>query len=226
MGELRVETLSPEENMRRDEEALLSFEEDPEPEPRFRLYRWDRVCLSLGHFQKEKPFLRLPTVRRPTGGGALLHGWDLSFSLVDLRKRWGDTPTRIYKKVSELFIRTFFNLGVEVCLERFRGRYLDNFYCFWVPTLGELTCGGRKLVSMAMRTLKRGFLVHGSVYIDFDYGKAQDLLGIPENVLRNRIVSLKELGVEEALFVSSFQETIMYRLHSLRAQKEAKSEEA
>ncbi len=203
MNEFRLETLSPEENMRRDEEALLSSEKDPEPEPRLRLYRWDRVCLSLGHFQKEKPSLKLPTVRRPTGGGALLHGWDLSFSLVDLRERWGYTPTRIYRKVSELFIRTFLNFGVEVKLERFRGSYLDSFYCFWVPTLGELTCRGRKIVSMAMRTLKRCFLVHGSIYTDFDYRRAQDLLGIPEEVLRERIVSLKEIGVEEEEFLKS-----------------------
>ena len=205
MREIEVETLSPEENMRRDEEALLSFEENPEPEPRFRLYRWDRVCLSLGHFQREKPFLKLPTVRRPTGGGALLHGWDLSFALVDLRERWGETPTRIYRRVANLFIEAFSNVGIEVKLERFKGRYLDNFYCFWVPTLGELTCEGRKVVSMAMRTLRRSFLVHGSIYTEFDYTRARNLLGIPEEVLRKRIVSLKELGVEERKFLSSLK---------------------
>ncbi len=203
MGELEVEVLSPEENMRRDEEALLSFEENPESEPRVRLYRWDRVCLSLGHFQKEKPFSKLPTVRRPTGGGALLHGWDISFSIVDLRSRWGGTPSRIYRRVSEIFIRTFSNLGVEVRLERFRGRYLDRFYCFWVPTLGELTFEGRKVVSMAMRTLRKSFLVHGSVYTEFDYAKVQELLGISEKALRERIVSLKELGLEEKELITT-----------------------
>ncbi len=202
MGELKVEVLSPEENMRRDEEALFSFEENPEPEPRFRLYRWDRVCLSLGHFQREKPFLNLPTVRRPTGGGALLHGWDISFSIVDLRERWGGTPTKIYKRVSEVFIKTFSSLGVEVHLERFRGRYLDRFYCFWVPTLGEITFGRRKLVSMAMRTLRRSFLLHGSIYTDFDYRSAEELLSIPEKALRERIVSLRELGIGEEEFLS------------------------
>ncbi len=205
MGELEVEVLSPEENMRRDEEALLSFEENPEPRPKIRLYRWDRVCLSLGHFQKEKPFLKLPTVRRPTGGGALLHGWDVSFSIVDLRERWGGAPTRIYKRVSAVFIRTFHSLGVDVHLERFRGRYLDRFYCFWVPTLGELTFGGRKVVSMAMRTLRRSFLVHGSVYTEFDYRRARELLGVPEEALRDRIVSLREMGIQEEKFLGKFR---------------------
>ena len=203
MGELEVEVLSPEENMRRDEEALLAFEENPEPKPKIRLYRWDRICLSLGHFQKEKSFLKLPTVRRPTGGGALLHGWDISFSIVDLRSRWGGTPSRIYRRVSEIFIGTFSNLGVEVRLERFRGRYLDRFYCFWVPTLGELTFKGRKVVSMAMRTMRKSFLVHGSVYTEFDYAKVQELLGIPEKALRERIVSLKELGLEEKELITT-----------------------
>ncbi|WP_457600215.1 lipoyl protein ligase domain-containing protein, partial [Hydrogenivirga sp.] len=143
--------------MRRDEETLLSFEEDPKGSPLVRLYRWDRLCLSLGHFQREKPNIGLPTVRRPTGGGALLHGWDLSFSLVDSRERWGARPSEIYRRVAGIFIKTFGEIGFEVSLERFRGRYLDSFYCFWVPTLGELSHGGRKVVSLAMRTLRRSF---------------------------------------------------------------------
>ncbi|RLJ70341.1 lipoate-protein ligase A [Hydrogenivirga caldilitoris] len=190
--------------MRRDEEALLSFEHTPFREPSVRLYKWDRICLSLGYFQKEKPFLTVPTVRRPTGGGALLHGWDVSFSIVDLRERWGLTPSRIYRKVAEVFINSFSNLGIEVTLERFRGRYIDNFFCFWVPTLGELTYRKRKLVSMAMRTLKRSFLVHGSVYLDFDYERVQELIGVPAELLSERIVSLRELGIEEEEFITVF----------------------
>ena len=212
MRELEVEILSPEENIRRDEEALLSFEKNPKPEPRVRLYKWSEICLSLGYFQKEKPFLKLPTVRRPTGGGALLHGWDISFSIVDLKERWGGTPSRIYGRVSEIFIRTFSNLGVEVRLERFRGGYLDKFYCFWVPTLGELTFEGRKVVFMAMRTLRRSFLVHGSVYTGFDYGRAHELLGIPEEVLRWRILSLKEFSIGEEEFLKVFKEALVWGL--------------
>ncbi|EDP76106.1 hypothetical protein HG1285_18089 [Hydrogenivirga sp. 128-5-R1-1] len=209
MEVIGVERLSPEENMRRDEEALLSFEKNPTKTPKVRLYRWDRVCLSLGYFQRDKPFLSIPAVRRPTGGGALLHGWDISFSIVDSRERWGTQTSKIYRKVAELFRHVFSELGVEVKLERFRGRYLDNFFCFWVPTLGELSVDGRKVVSMAMRTLRRSFLVHGSVYTDFDYKKAAEMLGVPEELLRDRIVSLRELGISEEDFLESIKKVFV-----------------
>lgn len=204
---LEIETLPPEENMRRDEESLLSFERHPYGGPLFRLYKWSEVCLSLGYSLQEEPSIGIPTVRRPTGGGAFLHGWDISFSLVDLRERWGGTPMKIYRRVSEELRKVFRGFGVEVEMERFRGRYGSNFYCFWVPTLGELTYRGRKVVSMAMRTLRRSFLLHGSVYVDFDYRKAQDILGVPEEVLKGRILSLRELGIGEESFARALWET-------------------
>ncbi len=209
METLHIEELSPEENMRRDEEALLTLEKGELQEGIFRFYRWDRVCLSLGHFQKEKRVSGIPVVRRPTGGGALLHGWDISFAIADIRERWGTKPSLIYASVSSILRETFRRLGVEVKIERFRGRYLDRFFCFWVPTLGELSINGRKVVSMAMRTAKRSFLLHGSVYTSFDYGTASRLLGIPEEFLRKRIVSLKELDIEERDFLDVFSSLLV-----------------
>jgi len=44
-------------------------------------------------------------------------------------------------------------------------------------------------------------LIHGSVYTDFDYKKASELLGVPEDLLKDRIVSLRELGVDEETFL-------------------------
>lgn len=199
---LGVEELSPQENMNRDLGLFISLEEGS-GKPTFRLYKWDCVCLSLGHFQKDKEDLRLPVVRRPTGGGALLHGWDISFCLVDFKENWGYKPSNIYRNVSELFIRAFSKLGVCTRLERFKGRYLDRFFCFWVPTLGELTHNRKKLLSMAMRTGRSAFLIHGSLYVDFDYAKACELLGVPEGLLRDRIISLSELGVGEMELIES-----------------------
>ena len=209
-----VEVLSPEENMGRDLESFLRVEGGGESS--FRLYRWDRLCISLGYFQREKTEVRLSTVRRPTGGGALLHGWDISFSIADLKESWGGKPSKIYAKVSDIFIKIFKEFGAAPKLERFRGRYLGRFYCFWVPTLGELSLGGRKVLSMAMRTGKRAFLIHGSIYIDFDYEHASRLLGVPKELLRERIVSLRELGIEESIFLKVLHQELN-SLQSCRA---------
>ncbi len=191
-----LERLSPEENMRRDLENLLSVERGDTPN-RWRVYSWDRLCLSIGYSQKAPDDLPLPVVRRPTGGGALLHGWDVSFSLVDLRERWGSRPTQIYRRFAELLISLFGSFGVRVRMERHRGGYAESFYCFFVPTFGELIWEGRKAVALAMRTLRRAFLIHGSVYVDFDPQTASELTGVPPGRFRERIVTLREMGLGE-----------------------------
>ena len=206
MGEFVVETLSPWENMRKDDLALSTLEK--EGMPTYRIYRWDRLCLSLGHFQSLRENISIPVVKRPTGGGALFHGWDISFSIADFRNRWGGTPSMVYTNVSRIFLEIFKNLGVEVRVERFKGGYRDRFYCFWVPTLGEITYEGRKVVSMAMRTGKRGFLIHGSVYETFDYQEASRILSVEEGLLMDRIVSLEDLGVESGEFTHALTLTM------------------
>ncbi len=210
MEALSVEILSPEENMERDHQAFLSVEEGTGKPPIVRLYKWDRLCLSLGYSQKGKPGLKLPLVKRPTGGGALLHGWDVSFSIADLKDRWGGKPSSIYGKVSDIIKEVFEELGVEVRLERFNGRYLNRFYCFWVPTLGELTYRGRKVVAMAMRTGRRAFLLHGSVYVDFDYDEASRILEVDKELLKSRVISLREMGLREEEFLKTLSSRLSF----------------
>ena len=212
-----VETLSPEENMERDYQAFLSVEEGTGKPPIVRLYKWNRLCLSLGHSQKDKPGLKLPLVKRPTGGGALLHGWDVSFSIADLKDRWGGKPSSIYGNIADIVKGVFEKLGTEVKQERFRGRYLDRFYCFWVPTLGELTYGGRKVVAMAMRTGRRAFILHGSVYVDFDYDEASRILGVDKAILKSRVISLREMGLREEEFLKTLSSRLFLQKKPLES---------
>lgn len=188
-----VEKLPPEENMRRDEEALLSVESG-QNSCLWRIYRWDRLCLSLGRHQVPPRNLSLPVVKRPTGGGALLHGWDVSFSVAALRESWGAKPRRIYLRIALLIAESFRDLGIDVSVVRSSGGYRGAFFCFSTPSPGELTWRGRKIAAVAMRTLRRAFLIQGSVYLHFDYALASQLTGASEEVLRGRIVSLEEVS--------------------------------
>ena len=213
MRVLPLETLSPEENMKKDGSLLFSLEEG-EGQPTFRIYKWDRLCLSIGYSQKPPKGIKVPVVRRPTGGGALLHGWDVSFALVDLREAWGSNPCGIYRRISDLLMDVFRKLGVRLSLSRFRGRYLERYYCFFVPTFGELTFGGRKVVAVAMRTLRRSFLAHGSIYTSFDYRIASEVLGVEESLLRRRIVSAEEMGIKEGDLVEALLSAVCLRVGS------------
>ncbi len=67
--------------------ALLNAAQSPDARgPTVRVYRWDRPAVSIGRLQEEQSVLRLhpglPCVRRPTGGRAVLHGDDLTLSVV------------------------------------------------------------------------------------------------------------------------------------------------
>ncbi|GAB6066206.1 lipoate--protein ligase family protein [Aquifex pyrophilus] len=207
---LGFEVLPPEENMRRDEEILLELERG-KIQPSFRIYEWSEVCVSLGRNQESRDF-PVKVVRRPTGGGALLHGWDLSFSVVGYRE--GKSPLKIYKDFSRIFIKIFERFGVKVFLERNKSYDKDEYFCFFFPTFGEIkTQEGKKLVALAMRTLKKGFLIHGSVYKYFNYEEAERILGINRDALRKRITSLCELGINSEEFKKLLY---FYLLSSLR----------
>ncbi len=192
-------TLSPEENMKLDE-TLLELLEKEKIEPTFRLYKWSELCVSIGKHQETRKF-PIKMVRRPTGGGALLHGWDLSFAVVDYKVRWGTATIRIYRNLAERFKKLFQELSVELIVERNKHYNLDNYFCFFFPTFGELkTQEGKKVVAIAMTERRNSFLAHGSIYVRFDYKKASNILGVEENLLRERIISLEELGIKEENF--------------------------
>ncbi|WP_448587378.1 lipoyl protein ligase domain-containing protein [Thermocrinis sp.] len=188
-----IEVLSGLENMERDYQNLLRAEEGMGPS--LRLYAWKEPTVSIGTFQKKREFV-VPVVRRPTGGGALLHGWDLSFSVADLTKRWGKRSKSIYLNIMNILKEKLEKLGVELELSEYAGPY-DGYFCFYHPTFGEITHRGRKVVACAMRRLREGFLIHGSVFLRWDYELAQSITGVPKEVLRERIVSFEELRVSQ-----------------------------
>jgi len=202
--------LSPEENMFVDS-RLLKLVDEGMSEPVFRIYRWSELCVSIGRNQEEREF-PVRVVRRPTGGGALLHGWDLSFAVVDYKENWGGTVRAIYRRFATVFRLLFSTLGVSLLFEKNKNYSLDDYFCFFFPTLGELkTEDGRKVLSVAMCEGKRAFLLHGSVYIDFDYRKAEEVLGVKAELLKSRLVSLKELEVD----VEAFKQLLYFCLSSL-----------
>ncbi len=200
-----VQVLSGEENMYIDAQNLFLLEEGRLP-PKRRIYKWSEPTISIGYSQKECPF-SVPVVRRPTGGGALLHGWDVSFSITDHRDAWGGSFSKIYKNIMELLRSAFEELGLKLELSKNRSRS-DSYYCFDYPTLGELTYKDKKVVACAMRLLKNTFLVHGSVNTNLDYQTASQILQVPEERLRERLLSLDLLGIEEAQFLQALSKSL------------------
>ncbi|MFN7064880.1 MAG: lipoyl protein ligase domain-containing protein [Aquificaceae bacterium] len=179
--------------MKRDWENLLLAEERGIKSLRF--YTWRDRTLSIGYSQE---LLELPIkiVKRPTGGGALLHGWDVSFSYAGQREEWGGSFARIYTNFMDLLLEVFREVDRSFEMSRYRGSY-ENYFCYFYPTLGEITLRGKKVVACAMRLMKSSFLLHGSLFWDMDYKYFEGLTGIGAEGLRERIITLKELGLKE-----------------------------
>ena len=186
-----IEVLDGYENMQKDHENFLRVEEGGGPF--FRIYLWKKPVISLGFHQEPRDF-PVDVVKRPTGGGALLHGWDISFSVVDAKELWGKSPKKIYLRLMGLLKESLEGLGLSLGISNYEGSYRE-YFCIFQPTFGEITHKGKKLVACAMRVGKRGFLLHGSLFWTLDYLRAEQIMGIPSEKLRDRMITFEELSV-------------------------------
>jgi lipoate-protein ligase A len=186
-----IEALDGYENMQKDYENFLRVEEGGGPF--FRIYLWKKPVISLGFHQGPRDF-PVDVVKRPTGGGALLHGWDISFSVADVKEIWGKSPKKIYLRLMGLLRESLEGLGLSLGISNYEGSYRE-YFCIFQPTFGEITHRGKKLVACAMRIGKRSFLLHGSLFWTLDYLRAEQIMGIPSERLRDRMITFEELSI-------------------------------
>ena len=113
---------SPAYNMAMDE-ALLNWQSNGEIPPMIRFYGWNPATLSIGYFQRAETEIDLAEVerqglgfvRRPTGGRAVLHEHELTYSVIVPESYPGmpNTVTEAYRVISEGILKGFRNLGLD-----------------------------------------------------------------------------------------------------------------
>ena len=147
-----------------------------------RFYRWSKPTLSLGYFQKHKdrnlhaPSLNCDLVRRKTGGGAILHDHELTYSLsVPSANRWSSKNTDLYQLVHNKIIQVFHEYDVKTQLYSELMKNRNNrsdigispasFMCFNRRSDGDIILDGHKIVGSAQRRNKTCLLQHGSILI-------------------------------------------------------------
>jgi lipoate-protein ligase A len=138
-----------------------------------RLYQWAPHCLSFGRhepaalrYDAEQISARgIDTVRRPTGGRAVWHAEELTYS-VATAYQWFGTLQQAYVEIHEMLADALKMLGVAVSLAgRSRTPPLDAGACFARPVGGEIMMGGRKVVGSAQLRSGSALLQHGSVLL-------------------------------------------------------------
>ncbi len=164
------------ENMAIDEALLyaLSTNKAWDVSPVLRLYQWSEPTLSIGAFQSVEPFkeLALPIVRRMTGGRAVLHQMELTYSVIcnASSKVFSSGLLSAYASISEVLKLALSKAGLESKTSEARKKSEEKSptSCFNAPVKYELLVGERKLVGSAQRRFKDVFLQHGSVLFSLD----------------------------------------------------------
>ena len=199
---------SGDQNMETDRFWLERAEILKEPLTVIRFYRWDKPTISLGMHQKATKAVDLaycdeagiPTVSRPTGGRAVLHGNELTYSVVsndvEIFPSQGLIP--VYQLIAKCLEGGLHELGIRATQRNDeRTSAVGSLYdwtkpCFISPSRHELVYRGRKLVGSAQRRLKRSFLQHGSVPIEIDYEVMGRALRFDVATLRRSMISVRE----------------------------------
>ncbi|WP_202695218.1 lipoate--protein ligase family protein [Petrotoga sp. 8T1HF07.NaAc.6.1] len=143
-----------------------------------RIYQWKYPTLSLGKHQKTDnlnwEFIKsknISVVRRPSGGRAVLHKDEITYSFSTFVKN-ENLPNNLlasYMKISQALIRSLNELGIEADLESSKKEGVTKDLCYDAPSFYEVKVNGKKLIGSAQYRTANFILQHGSIPIKHDY---------------------------------------------------------
>jgi lipoate-protein ligase A len=199
-------------NMAADEAILEHIGRRDSP-PTLRLYDWEPACLSLGHAQPiaDVDVARLTArgwevVRRATGGRAILHTDELTYSVIGSAQEpvLAGSVLESYNRIAQALLLAVSSLEVPVEMkqERTDENATPNPVCFEVPSTYEITVSGKKLIGSAQARKKEGVLQHGSLPLTGDLTRICQALTFANEAAREdaaRRLLARATTVESAL---------------------------
>lgn len=200
------------------DEVLLEGVASGKAPPTLRFYRWKPACLSLGYFQTYAVVdpdacraLGIDVVRRPTGGRAILHDRELTYSIAlpasVLGHDRGILPS--YRRISQALQAGFAELGVATTIAPESAAPTEPEHgpiCFDRPSAHEILLQGRKLVGSAQVRRSEALLQHGSILIEPQMSTMVRCLRLPVDArysdagstqLDDGVIGLAEVGVSD-----------------------------
>lgn len=189
------------ENMQIDSDLLDYAIANKLNYPIFRLYGWKPACISLGRNQSDefidKEFLKqegIDLVRRLTGGRALLHDNEITYSYICPTSylKNGENVTKSYIEISQILIDKFKKIGIELNFGTTKKINTKFDYCMLISTGADLCYEGKKLIGSA-QCRKNGYILqHGSILYDYDKKLLEKIFH--EEVNTDSITSIKSIN--------------------------------
>jgi lipoate-protein ligase A len=217
-------------NMSLDEAIAVAVRQNTSP-PTLRTYGWSVNSVSIGCFQRISDINidyclnnHIPIVRRPTGGRAIFHADEMtySFSAKTTSGLFSKGLLDSYKKISTaigLALRKV-DLSPELKLMRETKHSLSasdgqkNPLCFRSISFGEIAIRGKKIVGSAQKRWPDGLLQQGSIPFLFDRNEITEIFRSNSfQVIKESMIGLKEIapGLDyerlKDAFRTSFEET-------------------
>lgn len=197
-------------NMKKDYDLAQKFKLNDIPI--FRLYSWKPWCLSLGYNQKEDEINKdklaennIDIVRRPTGGRAVLHANELTYSVITKVNKH-KSKQDLYKEIHQIIAEVLYSLGIEVDFVKTNPDF-KNFYksdersvsCFASSARYELTSENKKIVGSAQRLFGDTLLQHGSILLDYGFENIAELVSDDDD----KIKRLKDFTLKTAIPINA-----------------------
>ena len=178
------------------DESILEHIHRGESIPTLRLYSWNPPCLSLGHAQSfaDVDMERVKAhgwevVRRVTGGRAILHTDELTYSVTGSAEEpiLAGGVLESYNRLAQALLFAIRELGLPVEMKEHITEPATlnlNPVCFEVPSTYEITVEGKKLIGSAQARKKEGVLQHGSLPLTGDLTRICEALKFKDEAAR------------------------------------------
>lgn len=181
------------------------------PEVTVRFYSWEPAAVTLGRMQRAREQLRLDRlsengvtwIRRPTGGRAVLHKEDLTYSVIFSRLpgTMGKDVAATYAAITRCLSAGLAIAGIETSVQNSTSPLIKSgrtvkLPCFLAPNRNEIMAGGKKLIGSAQYRSCSAVLQHGSLPLTPAYRE------LPRYLVLTEQESEKQAGLLEAKSVS------------------------
>lgn len=183
----------------------------PENEAFFRLFYWKPYAVSLGFHQdfseinsKQTAQDNIDIVKRPTGGRAILHAEELTYSVVMPRSK-DLSVVALYKKINSALMDGLKRYDMKLAATEletinpdFAALYktANGTACFAAPAKSELKYQGKKIIGSAQRKFKNSVLQHGSILCGTFHRKLAGYLSLSDDDRRKVREDLEQKTIE------------------------------
>jgi len=166
--------------------------------PILRFYEWN-PSVSIGYNQSTKEINleycknnNISIVRRITGGKAVFHDKELTYSFMIPKNCnvLSEDLIQSYKQISEALVLGIEKIGIKTTIKKMNEK-IKSEICFNSSNWYELKINEKKIAGSAQRRLNGKILQHGSILLDFDYGKNSKIFNYEIESLKNNITSIK-----------------------------------